>query len=81
MLEPLTRKPKLDADGHPTPGCWLTNSGYTIAEVHGTPVRFTITRPGGSAPFAYTSQPGDLEKLITADMQACAAMDQSGEAV
>ena len=81
MVEAIKWKPKLDRDGRVTPHCWVTDSGYTVAEILNTKKRFTITRPGAAVPFGYTDQRDDVAKLITADMQACAAMDQPGEAV
>lgn len=81
MVEAIKWKPKLDRDGKPTPRCWLTDTGYTVAEVLCTPMRFTITRPGGTAPFGYTDQRDDVAKLITADMQASDALVQPGGAV
>ena len=81
MRDGLKWKPKVDRDGRLTPRCWLTDTGYTVAEILNTKKRFTITRPGAAVPFGYTDQRDDVAKLITADMQPCAAMDQSGEAV
>ena len=81
MAEAIKWKPKLDADRQPIPRCWLTDTGYTVAEILNNTMRFTITRPGDAVPFGYTDQSDDVAKLITADMQPCAAMDQPGEAV
>lgn len=81
MRDGLKWKPKLDRDGRPTPRCWLTDTGYTVAEILNNTMRFTITRPGDAVPFGYTDQRDDVAKLITADMQPSAAMDLPGGTV
>ena len=81
MAEPIKWKPKLDRDGRVTPRCWLTDTGYTVAEILNNTMRFTITRPGDAVPFGYTDQSDDVAKLITADMQPFAAMDLPGGTV
>lgn len=81
MVEAIKWKPKLDRGGRLTPRCWLTDTGYTVAEILNNTMRFTITRPGDSVPFGYTDQRDDVAKLITADMQPCAAMDLPGGTV
>lgn len=81
MAEQLKWKPKLDADRQPIPRCWLTDSGHTVAEILNNTMRFTITRPGGAVPFAYTDQADDVAKLIAADIQASAAAVRPGRVV
>ncbi|MBP6727601.1 MAG: hypothetical protein KA132_10445 [Thauera sp.] len=46
--------PKKNRDGQPTPGCWMTDGGYTVAQfqVDGLPV-YSVTAPGDSAAMAY----------------------------
>ncbi|MCY1370798.1 hypothetical protein D9M69_579050 [compost metagenome] len=61
---------KRDRDGKVIPGCWITDSGYTVALCRLPDHRYTITRPGGSAPFAYTGQRADIVPLIQADIEA-----------
>lgn len=71
--QPLGRE-KLDRDGKVTPRCWVTDSGYTVAMTRLPEARFTITRPGGVLPFAYTDLRDDVPKLIAADIDASAAL-------
>ncbi|MDP3978352.1 MAG: hypothetical protein Q8P85_10230 [Pseudomonas sp.] len=59
---------KRDRDGKVVPGCWVTDSGYTVAMTRLPEARFTITRPGGVLPFAYTDLREQVPALITADM-------------
>lgn len=69
---------KRDRDGHTIANCWLTDSGYTVAQVcvpNPGAVRYTIARPGASTPFAYTDESADVVRLITADMIATAAAE------
>ncbi|MBU1282733.1 MAG: hypothetical protein KJ989_13105 [Gammaproteobacteria bacterium] len=70
MGEHIRWKPKLDSRLDPIPDCWLTNAGYTVAKVRAPAERFTITRPGDAAPFAYTDAGDDVPKLISADIEA-----------
>lgn len=70
MSDAVRWKQKLDSRLDPIPDCWLTDAGYTVAKVR-TPVeRFTITRPGDAAPFAYTDAGDDVPRLISADIVA-----------
>ena len=41
--------PKKNRDGQPTPGCWITDGGYTVAEflVYDQQV-YAVTAPGDS---------------------------------
>ena len=59
---------KRDRDGKVVPGCWVTDSGYTVAMTRLPEARFTITRPGGALPFAYTDLREQVPGLITADL-------------
>ncbi len=52
------------------PDCWETQCGYTIALCRLPNNRYTITAPGGSAPFAYTNERDDITPLIQAHKQA-----------
>lgn len=70
MVEAITWKPKIDRDGKEIPGCFISDSGYTVASAYVPEPRFTLTRPGGSAPFAYTDRKGDVNRLVRADLQA-----------
>jgi hypothetical protein len=63
---------KKDRDGNPIPHCWITDSGYTVAECRIPECRYTITRPGGDLPFAYTPDKGEVVRLIAADKEVCA---------
>lgn len=66
---------KRDRDGKVVPGCWVTDSGYTVAMTRLPEARFTITRPGGVLPFAYTDLRDDVPLLIAADINASAALE------
>lgn len=59
---------KRDRAGKVIPGCWVTDSGYTVAMTRLPEARFTITRPGGVLPFAYTDLREELLALIAADI-------------
>ncbi|MBX9754660.1 MAG: hypothetical protein K2X80_07900 [Pseudomonadaceae bacterium] len=69
---------KLDRDGAPIKDCWLSDDGYTVALCRLPEKRYTITRPGGSAPFAYTGERDDVPLLIEADIEASAALVRAG---
>lgn len=75
MAEPIKWREKRGRDGRVIPRCWVTDSGYTVAECRLPEARFTITRPGGDLPFAYTGERPDVPLLIAADMQATARRD------
>lgn len=70
MLNPIKFRVKRDTAGKVIPRCWITDAGYTVAECRLPESRYTITRPGGSLPFAYTGEKDDVRKLINADIQA-----------
>ncbi|MFI8479656.1 hypothetical protein ACIGCM_03705 [Pseudomonas sp. NPDC078700] len=70
MSEAIKFRVKRDAAGKVIPRCWITDTGYTVAECRLPESRYTITRPGGSLPFAYTGEKDDVRKLISADIQA-----------
>lgn len=78
MSEIINFRVKRDASGKVIPTCWITDSGYTVAECRLPEARYTITRPGGALPFAYTGEKADVRKLITADIEA--SKEQSVEA-
>ncbi|MBX9755922.1 MAG: hypothetical protein K2X80_14300 [Pseudomonadaceae bacterium] len=65
-------RPKLDRDGNQIKDCWLSDDGYTVALCRLPEKRYTITRPGGSLPFAYTGEREDVQRLIEADIKASA---------
>lgn len=75
VAEPIKWSPKLDRDRKEIPGCFLSDCGYTVASAFTPEPRFTLTRPGDSAPFAYTDAKADINKLVRADIQACKAGD------
>lgn len=75
MAEAIKWREKRDRDGKVIPRCWVTDSGYTVAECRLPEARYTITRPRGELPFAYTGDRADVPKLIAADMQATAQRD------
>lgn len=53
---------KKNRDGQPMPGCWVTQSGYTVAEMHVDDlVAYAITPPGSSVPVAYRT---DREAVV-----------------
>lgn len=70
MVEPIKWSPKLDRDRKEIPGCFLSDSGYTVASAFVPEQRFTLTRPGESAPFAYTDRKADVNNLVRADIKA-----------
>lgn len=69
-LTPLKWRTKRDAAGKEIPKCWQTDSGYTVAEVERTAMRFAVTRPGGKLPSFYTETRDEVLAVIKADMQA-----------
>jgi hypothetical protein len=70
MTEALRWKVKRDRDNREIPRCWITDSGYTVAECRTPAPRFTVARPGDSWPFAYCGERTEVEAVILADMQA-----------
>lgn len=69
MIEQSWRA-KLDRDGKVIPTCWVNDAGYTMAECLLPEKRYTVTRPGGSAPFAYVGSHDEVARMIEADQQA-----------
>lgn len=69
---------KLDRDNNPIKDCWLSDAGYTVAMARLPAKRFTITRPGGQSPFAYTDSSKDVVRLIDADVEASSALAGAG---
>jgi hypothetical protein len=70
MSNSLALTPKLNADSTPIRDCWVTVDGYTVALCHLPNDRWTVTRPGGRAPFAYTGDDQEVFRLILADRKA-----------
>lgn len=65
---------KRNRDGLTIPGCWVTQNGYTVAEMHVDDlVAYAITPPGSSVPVAYRT---DREAVVAVIVQHMA-----GEAV
>lgn len=78
MSQPIKWREKRDSKGSTIPNCWVTDSGYTVAECRLPESRYTITRPGSALPFAYTGDRDDVLKLIGADIGASADADRLG---
>lgn len=64
---------KRNQDGQVVPRCWVTDSGYTVAECRLPHSRYPVTRPGASLPFAYADNRDQVIEIITKDMQAAAS--------
>ncbi|MHA6159477.1 hypothetical protein ACX3X6_00990 [Pseudomonas sichuanensis] len=64
---------KRNADGQVIPRCWVTDSGYTVAECRLPRPRYPVTRPGSALPFAYVDNREQVVEVITNDLQANAA--------
>lgn len=64
-------------DGRDVPGCWETDSGYIVAECRLPETKYTITRPGGSVPFAYVVSREEVVAVIKADKLAEELADAS----
>lgn len=61
--------PKLNRDGQVTPRCWVTDAGYTVAELNvAEQVMFSITPPLGSVPMAYRVKRSGVLEVIQAHM-------------
>jgi len=73
-LNPLRWRAKRNRDGQQIPNCWITDSGYTVAECRLPEKRFTVTRPGCSAPFAYLGSREEVVAIIQADLRASEVM-------
>lgn len=63
---------KRNRDGQLIQHCWVTDSGYTVAECRLPETRYPITRPGGVLPFAYAKDRDEVIEIIQ--------KDQAGEA-
>jgi len=72
--------PKKDRDGLPTPGCWITDSGYTVAEyqIDGLPV-YSVSAPGKAAAMAYRNSRDGVLQAITDHMAGLAVAKFEGE--
>lgn len=68
-LTPLKWRAKRNRDGYQIPNCWITDSGYTVAMCRLPEKRFTVTRPGDAAPYAYVPTREDVVSIIKADMK------------
>lgn len=71
MVDQPKWRAKRDAVGKEIPKCWQTDSGYTVAEVERTVMRFAVTRPGGKLPSFYAKTREEVLAVIKADMEAC----------
>lgn len=69
MVDQPKWREKRDRDGKVIPGCWVTDTGYTVALCRLPEHRYTITSPGGAAPFEYTGDRSAIVGLIQKDMQ------------
>ncbi len=63
---------KRDRDNQVIPRCWITDSGYTVAECRLPETRYPITRPGGALPFAYAKSREEVIEAIVKDMATSA---------
>lgn len=72
--------PKKNRDGQPTPGCWITDGGYTVAEflVYDQQV-YAVTAPGESVAMAYRSARAGVVQAITDHMAGRAVAKFEGE--
>lgn len=78
MTPPVRWTQKRDRDGQLVPRCWVTDCGYTVAELRADDlVAFAVTAPGGTAPLAYRVTRDDVLAVIEAH-QAGAAVDKFG---
>ncbi|WP_047230289.1 hypothetical protein [Pseudomonas brassicacearum] len=60
--------PKRNRDGQIQQNCWITDSGYTVAECRLPEARYPITRPGGELPFAYAKDRSEVMEMIEQDL-------------
>lgn len=58
---------KRNRDGEVVQHCWVTDSGYTVAECRLPEARYPITRPGGDLPFAYAKDRDEVIGIIQKD--------------
>ncbi|MCP8465910.1 hypothetical protein NK553_18320 [Pseudomonas sp. ZM23] len=70
IQEPLKWRAKRNRDGDTIKDCWVTDAGYTVAVCRLPDTRYTVTRPGDAAPFAYLSTRDEVVAIIKADMAA-----------
>lgn len=72
--------PKKNRDGQPTPGCWITDGGYTVAEflVYDQQV-YAVTAPGESVAMAYRKTREGVVQAITDHMAGRAVAKFEGE--
>lgn len=72
--------PKKNRDGQPTPGCWMTDGGYTVAQfqVDGLPV-YAVTAPGDSVAMTYRKSRAGVVQAITDHMARRAVAKFEGE--
>lgn len=72
--------PKKNRDGQPTPGCWITDGGYTVAEflVYDQQV-YAVTAPGESVAMAYRKTREGVVQAITDHMAGLAVAKFEGE--
>lgn len=72
--------PKKNRDGQPTPGCWMTDGGYTVAQfkVDGLPV-YAVTAPGDSVAMTYRKSRAGVVQAITVHMAGLAVAKFEGE--
>ncbi|WP_239688953.1 hypothetical protein [Pseudomonas citronellolis] len=69
-LNPLKWRAKRDRDGKIIPRCWQTEQGYTVFETERVVMRFAVTSPGGSLPFAYVKTREEVVAVIRGDLNA-----------
>jgi hypothetical protein len=58
---------KRNRDGQFIQHCWVTDSGYTVAECRLPETRYPIKRPGGALPFAYAKDREEVIEIIQKD--------------
>jgi len=58
---------KRSRDGQIVQRCWVTDSGYTVAECRLPETRYPITRPDGDLPFAYAKNREEVIGIIEQD--------------
>jgi len=58
---------KRNRDGQVQQNCWITDSGYTVAECRLPEARYPITRPSADLPFAYAKDRDEVVAIIKQD--------------
>lgn len=58
---------KRTADGRVVPDYWQSEDGYTVALCRLPENRFTVTRPGAKAPFAYLGSREEVLRVLDLD--------------